>query len=360
MPHQGYLSVISLPQLILEWSASHYVKQILQAQNLMGDLWLPSSTRLTPPKRWSRISFSFSCRADWVSSSLSLLFKLLNGKLLLEFMPLIQRLLQRNTGSPGSEVEPGPLDSNTSLHSSLPESAFLDILSALGRLPDFPQLLTTTVNDQGQTLLHLAVHLRYRELVQKLVHWGIDPNIRDISGCTALHAAYLCNDPFVVGILEAEGATPFVLDELGRSPAELAVTNSCANRITTRNDEEVVPSAVGRSKEQRRLEELKEDVFTVNPGDPKLWDRTWELEKLKEDVITTNPGDEKIIEERLLQFFEQVGDRFYCRIPINDPKTGQSYCNYEQGRKRRILGHLRMHLNFRPFVCGGDCGTPSW
>ena len=131
-------------------------------------------------------------------------------------MPLIKRLLQRDTGS---GIRPDLVDSNAPLPSSLPESAFLDILSALKPLPDFPQLLAT-VNEQGQTLLHLAVHLRYRELVQKLIHWGIDPNIRDVTGSTALHAAYLCDDPLVIGVLKTGGATPFILDELGRSPTE--------------------------------------------------------------------------------------------------------------------------------------------
>jgi hypothetical protein len=158
-------------------------------------------------------------------------------------MPLIQRLLQRDAGSPGLEVEPGPLDSNMSFRSSLPESAFLDIFSALGPLPDFPRLLAT-VNEQGQTLLHLAIHLRYRELVQKLIHWGIDVNVRDVNGSTALHAAYLC-DPHMVGFLEAAGATPLVLDELGRSPTELSASVSNDNGSTTRRDEEVVPLAVG-------------------------------------------------------------------------------------------------------------------
>ena len=146
-------------------------------------------------------------------------------------MPLIQRLLQRDTGS---GIQPGPVDSNARLPSSLPESAILGILSALRPLPEFPQLLAT-VNEQGQTLLHLAVHLRYRELVQKLIYWGIDPNVRDVNGSTALHAAYLCGDPFVLDVLKAGGSTPFVLDELGRSPTEL----------TTRNDQKVPPLAVG-------------------------------------------------------------------------------------------------------------------
>ena len=170
-------------------------------------------------------------------------------------MPLILRLLQSDAGSPRLEVESGPLDSNMSHHSSLPESAFLDILSALKPLPEFPRLLAT-VNEQGQTLLHLAVHLRYQELVQKLVHWGIDPNVRDVNGFTALHVAYLCDDPFVVGFLEAEGATPFVLDELGRSPTELAASFSSATGVTTTgNDEGMVSLVVGyinRSKGQER------------------------------------------------------------------------------------------------------------
>jgi len=161
----------------------------------------------------------------------------------MESMPLIQRLLQRDTGSPGSGVQPGLVDSNMTFHSSLPESAFLDILSALKPRPDFPQLLATA-NEHGQTLLHLAVDLRYRELVQKLIHWGVDPNIRDVNGFTALHAAYLCDDPFVIGVLKEGGATPFILDELGRSPTGLTATIPGTSGMTT-NDDEIVPSDVG-------------------------------------------------------------------------------------------------------------------
>ena len=158
----------------------------------------------------------------------------------MESMPLIQRLLQQDAGPP---VQPGPVDSNAPLPSSLPESAILAILSALEPLPDFSQLLAT-VNEQGQTLLHLAVHLRYRELVQKLISWGIDPNVRDVNGFTALHAAYLCGDPFVVDVLKARGSTTFILDELGRSPAALTTTIPRASEITTRVDQEVPPLAV--------------------------------------------------------------------------------------------------------------------
>ena len=181
-------------------------------------------------------------------------------------------MLQGDAGSPGLEIEPGPLDSNVSLHSSLPESAFLDILSALEPLPEFPRLLATT-NEQRQTLLHLAIHLRYQELAQKLIHWGIDLNVRDVNGFTALHAAYLCDDPLVVGLLEAAGATPFVLDELGRSPTELAASIPSADGITAGKDEEMIPLVVehiNRPKEQSTLPDpaipAKTQVTTCGPA----------------------------------------------------------------------------------------------
>ena len=115
--------------------------------------------------------------------------------------------------------------------------------------------MLATVNEQGQTLLHLAIHLRYRELVQRLIHWGIDPNIRDVNGFTALHAGYLCDNPFVVGLLEAAGATLLVLDELGRSPTELAASFSSATGVATAGKDEGIPLAVvciNQSKGQER------------------------------------------------------------------------------------------------------------
>ena len=180
--------------------------------------------------------------------------KLLNSKNKLE---LIQRLFQSDAESPALEVEPGASGSNVLHRSSLPESAFLDILFALKPLPEFPRLLAT-VNEQGQTLLHLAIHLGYQELIQKLIHWGIDPNVKDVNGFTALHAAYLCDDPFAVGFLEAEGATPFVLDELGRAPTELAASFSSATGITTTGkDERVVPLAVGHINQSKEQEQCR-------------------------------------------------------------------------------------------------------
>ena len=169
--------------------------------------------------------------------------KLLNGKLLMEAMPLIQRLLQQNAAWHGAGGQGGPDDSNTALPSSLSESAFVDILSALEPLPDFDYRLAM-VNEQGQTLLHLAVHLRYRTLVQKLISWGIDLSVKDVNGSTALCAAYLCDDRFVIALLEQGGAEPFVLVELGQTPTKVTAPTTSTNGDTPMDIEEIVPQSL--------------------------------------------------------------------------------------------------------------------
>jgi len=124
-----------------------------------------------------------------------------------------KKLLQRSTTDP---IHPAP-----TAPSSLPESTFLEVLAFFKSLPDFEQRLST-VNEYGQSLLHLAVYLRYRELVQRLVDWGIDLNIKDVNGFTALHSAYHCGDSSITHSLEQRGGIQLSLDILGRPPIELA------------------------------------------------------------------------------------------------------------------------------------------
>ena len=169
--------------------------------------------------------------------------KLLNGKLLMEAMPLIQRLLQQNAAWHGAGGQGGPDDSNMVLPSSLSESAFVDILSALEPLPDFDYRLAM-VNEQGQTLLHLAVHLRYRILVQKLISWGIDLSVKDVNGSTALDAAYLCDDRFAIALLAQGGAEPFVLVELGQTPTKLTTPTTSTDGDTDIDIEEMTPQTL--------------------------------------------------------------------------------------------------------------------
>ena len=136
----------------------------------------------------------------------------------MEVTPATQGLPQRNTQEPTIECSD---PTHSMAPSSFPESAFIEVLDAFKHLPDFEQRLST-VNIYRQSLLHLAVHLRYRELVQRLVDWGIDINIKDMNGFTALHTAYLCGDPSITRALEQLSVIQLSLDVLGRPPLELA------------------------------------------------------------------------------------------------------------------------------------------
>ena len=378
----------------------------------------------------------------------------------------LQKFMQQPTTRAPDAVAP-QRDGNGVEGSStrvLPELAFIETLSTIRSLPDFSQRLAT-VNEYGQALLHLAVHLRYHKLVQQLVEWGVGLDVQDINGFTALHCAYLCDDDLVVTILKQSGASVSIFDALGRLPSDLLARPVAMNldvemadaadsdatphsRASSENslagsmqehqdtatewagcstaDEAFSPPMSPHSSDQRTAEndstgdpddspptfeprsypqpghepsmehncdpvaqqeaqrgchheqaayaqhssEIPIDIATVGSMalaalgipvlDTELRDRTWRWEQLMEDVLAINVGDDHIIDERLLQFFEQDGDKFYCRLPINDPKHGETYCNAKLGRKKRILGHLRAHLNYRPFICGGDCGNPSW
>ena len=58
----------------------------------------------------------------------------------------------------------------------------------------------------------------------------------------------------------------------------------------------------------------------------------------------------------LLAFMERREGGFYCMVPV---ETGM--CNYRNAKKGRMLSHIRKdHLSFRPFPCGGQCGTQGW
>ena len=45
------------------------------------------------------------------------------------------------------------------------------------------------VTDTGQTALHIAVHQGYARIVERLVGFGINLNLQDTDGDTALHIA---------------------------------------------------------------------------------------------------------------------------------------------------------------------------
>ena len=97
------------------------------------------------------------------------------------------------------------------------------ILRFLASLADKPSWENTVslVNEHNQTLAHLAVLSRYTTLLKKVAQWGIDVDVQDMNGFTALHCAYLCGDLDSVGILKGYGADEDIQDDLGRRPLDM-------------------------------------------------------------------------------------------------------------------------------------------
>ena len=86
--------------------------------------------------------------------------------------------------------------------------------------PNWKQIVSTC-NDYGQTLAHIAVTLGYFRLLHHLFRWQIDLNAVDSMGLSALHYAYLFKQEECAKILIHSGVDRFILDDLGRSPADL-------------------------------------------------------------------------------------------------------------------------------------------
>ena len=76
-------------------------------------------------------------------------------------------------------------------------------------------------DENQQTIAHLCVLSGYTRLLTKIVDWGIDPDVQDVSGLTALHCAYLREDWDCVRILKEAGADEYIKDNLGRIPRRM-------------------------------------------------------------------------------------------------------------------------------------------
>ena len=100
------------------------------------------------------------------------------------------------------------------------EKFSIHFLSTYSRATNWNQIVSLQ-NECGQTMAHIAVMLGYFQLLGSLVEWGIDLNLTDSKGSTALHYAFLCNELACAVLLIRSGADELALDELGRSPWDL-------------------------------------------------------------------------------------------------------------------------------------------
>ena len=96
----------------------------------------------------------------------------------------------------------------------------LRFLTSLSDTPSWEDTVSL-VNEHHQTLAHLAVLFRYTALLEKVAQWGIDLDVQDGNGFTALHCAYLCGDLASVGVLRSYGADEDIEDNLGRRPLDM-------------------------------------------------------------------------------------------------------------------------------------------
>jgi len=127
-----------------------------------------------------------------------------------------QNLNMRTTNSNNQEREEIP----TELQEVNLEDISIHFLCTYSTHPNWTQIISTR-NDYGQTLAHIVIALGYFRLLQYLSRWKIDLTIVDSMGLSALHYAYIFKQEECVKILIHSGVDRFILDELGRSPADL-------------------------------------------------------------------------------------------------------------------------------------------
>jgi len=115
-------------------------------------------------------------------------------------------------------------DQSTSQNSSIgageTERWTIQFLASLANSPGWENTVSL-VNEHHQTLAHLAVLFRYPTLLAKVAQWGIDVDVQDVNGFTALHCAYLCEDFDSVRVLKGYGADEDIQDSLGRRPLDM-------------------------------------------------------------------------------------------------------------------------------------------
>ena len=133
----------------------------------------------------------------------------------------------------------------------------------LAAISDSPQWSNDLSFADGirQTIAHLCVLSGYTRLLTKVVDWGIDLDLQDVNGLTALHFAYLREDWDCVQILKEAGADEYIEDNLGRTPRGMC----------QRVESEGTEREVGRSSSTEEEDWLDVPMLT-SPGKLALLD----------------------------------------------------------------------------------------
>ncbi|KAJ1513281.1 Transient receptor putative cation channel sub A member 1 [Coelomomyces lativittatus] len=118
----------------------------------------------------------------------------------------------------GGDVNCKTLNGDTPLHFAANKPRVALILIQLGAD-------VNSANAQCKTPLHIAVSLDSIQFLAILLQApNLDPDRHDVNGNTGLHIAVLQNRPQAARFLLDRNASPFIINELGLTPAHLAVT----------------------------------------------------------------------------------------------------------------------------------------
>jgi len=124
------------------------------------------------------------------------------------------------------------------------EALTVQLLASFTNSPSWENSVSF-VNEHHQTLAHLAVLFRYTTLLEKVAQWGINVDVQDVNGFTALHCAYLCGDLDSVRILKGYGADEDVQDCLGRRPSDMYIPREKGSPPSHRTSSSVqIPGAI--------------------------------------------------------------------------------------------------------------------
>lgn len=85
-----------------------------------------------------------------------------------------------------------------------------------------PAVAVSHATSSGQTLLHLAVFMKFASLTELLIAHGIDLDTRDRNGYTALHLAVLVQSKECARLLVVAGADLEIVNALGKTPQDIA------------------------------------------------------------------------------------------------------------------------------------------
>ena len=108
------------------------------------------------------------------------------------------------------------------------------------------------------------------------------------------------------------------------------------------------------------------ETANIAPLPAATWDMVrWENAKeILSSRIVAGETDSHSVDNDLQSFIskDEGPSRYYqCMVPIYDSQGGLVHCGHQVQRKDRILRHVRdTHLHYRPYACGGRCGTGDW